>query len=556
VPKVTSPSKFRLTPLSLIRAVTKHPFLVSAVACSVASAGVALTLRLPSVYKAEALVLVDPQKVPEKFVASTVSEDVQDRLATISQEILSNTRLKDIIDDFHLYENQRAHHVLDDVLDMMRKDIEIRLEKGVGGNRPGAFRIIYQGSDPKVVAEVVNRITKLYITENYRSRESQAEGTSTFIQRQLDDARKELDTEEQAFSRYKLEHNLELPAQENGLIASMTRLQIELQGNQDATNRAQQEKLALEGSISAAEAAEISLQQGLKPGGSVSGSLGITDPSTSRLRESLQRELARLRLRYSDDHPDVKSLRKELAQARAREIAEAQGLAVSTADAIAENVGNQVPPALTAEQIRTHERLLALRVQLDAVVREIPLRLTEHGRIVSDLEAYQRRIEQLPVREQEMAALTRNYEFAKTVYRSLLDKKYAAEMATDLEKRQKAETFRVIDAAKTPQKAFKPKREVLFAGSILGALLLGILCAIGLELRSGVLLGGWELPPNTVILCEVPQSTVCASWAVDPNPPDSNVDERQHTWRRSLIFSSAVLSLLAVIVSYIVLQRL
>lgn len=553
---------FQLSPLSLLRSVAKHKASVLLIACTVAVAGIALTLRLPAVYKAEALVLVDPQKVPEKFVSSTVTEDIQDRMATINQEILSSTRLKEIIDDFNLYAKQRKTLTMEEVISMMRADIDIKLEKGLGGSRPGAFRVTYQGSDPNVVADVVNRITALYIKENYRSRSTQAAGTADFIQRQLNDAKIELDKQEQAVSAYKLQHNGQLPEQENSLIAAMSRLQMELQGNQDAVNRAQQEKLLLDSSISAAEAAEASLRQSPRSAASGLSSAGAADEGSParppRKSELLQNELAAARLRYSDDHPDVKRLRNQIAAYQALEQKEDAALARHPATSAKQSNPTLIEPAndaLTAERVRTHERVVSLKSQMALVLREIQKRTTERERILRDLASYEQRVEQLPVREQEMAALTRNYEFSKNIYRTLLDKKYAAEMATDLEKRQKAETFRILDPAKPPQKPFKPKREMLFGVSIFAGILIGIGCAIAQEVTAGVLLGSWELPAGTVILCEVPPGRATYAGGGPPSLPDAGMGEHPPSSRRAIISSSAALSLLVAIVAYFVFHR-
>jgi uncharacterized protein involved in exopolysaccharide biosynthesis len=118
---------------------------------------------------------------------------------------------------------------------------------------------------------------------------------------------------------------------------------------------------------------------------------------------------------------------------------------------------------------------------------------------------YEGRVQRLPLREQEMSALTRDYDIAKNNYSSLLDKKIAAEMAGDLERRQKAERFTILDPARTPEKPAKPKRPVLYAMSILGSLGLGIVFAMGKGLSRDRLLGEWELPKDVPILGRVPR---------------------------------------------------
>src|SRR5258708_7806932 len=144
----------QIGPLSIARILWKRKFLILICWVMVSSTVAVVVYRLPTLYTAEALILVDAQKIPEKFVTSTVSTDVQDRLASISQQILSSNRLKKIIEDFDLYRIEKKSAVQEEILDKMRQDITIKLERGWIGNRPGAFRIGYQGRDPAIVAQV------------------------------------------------------------------------------------------------------------------------------------------------------------------------------------------------------------------------------------------------------------------------------------------------------------------------------------------------------------------------------------------------------------------
>lgn len=537
------------SPRSLLRAAWKHKWLALSIAAIVAASGITVIYRLPAVYKADALILVDPQKIPERFVVSTVTQDAQDRLATISQEILSSTRLQKIIDDFHLYPNERKTHVPEEIIEIMRKDIDINLEKGLGGSRPGAFRITYQGPNPTVVAQVVNRITDLYIEENLRSREGRAEGTADFIDNELREAKQKLDQEDAAMSRYKVEHNGELPEQESSLIAMTTQLQMELQANQDATNRAQQNKIMLEASLSTAESMETNLKQ---PAAVDAGSNGGNDtaPLLSTLEKyqaevsDLQNQLATLRLRYSDEHPDVKRLRTRLANAQRLEQQEE-----ARRPAIAAQVPHATDPALnsrTAEIAQAHQRVNSLKSQIAATDRELKTRAADHDRILNSLNSYQRRIEQMPVREQEMAALRRDYDFSKTYYTSLLSKRAEADMATDLEKRQKAETFRVLDPARPPEKPFKPRRLLLSGVSVMVGLVLGLAFTIGMEVKRGVLLGEWELPAGTAVLGRVPYIVPSLEAVSHPDEFTQGKKERASLAHRLALLSSAMVLLLGV----------
>lgn len=521
---------------SVIRAISKHKALTIVVWLCLGAATLVAIHQLPALYRSEAVVLVDSQKIPEKYVSSTVNTEVQDRLATINQQILSSTRLKKIIEDFDLYHKERKSHVEEEIIDMMRKDVQIKLERGWTGNRPGAFRIAYQGPNATVVAEVVNRIANLYIEENLRSREVQAEGTYDFIENQLQTAKQQLDKMEAALSRYKLQHNGELPQQESTLAGALARLQTELQGNQDALNRAYQNKVMLESALRVLESAE----QAMTEINSRQPAAAPVRPAGKPVKRSdvIQAQIALLRVRYSDDHPDIKRLREELARMKQ---AEEEALAKSKPDPSAvpqdANIQAEAAPAEAAPgqpdmvAIEASQRRDSLKAQLKLANGEIASRTKERDRILRDIAAYQHKMERLPIREQELAGLTRDYEISKANYRSLLDKRLTAGMAADMERRQKSERFTILDPAKVSERPFSPNRPLL---SVLGcalALLIGLAAAVGVEWKADVFLGEWELTPGIPVIARVPLIALTAREAGT---------RRTRRWRVAVLGSAAL----------------
>lgn len=180
----------------------KWPLLGVWIILSVATVVVVQHVR--PTYRAEVVVLVDSQKIPERYVSSTVNTEIQDRLAAVSERILSFSNLKKVIDDFSLYRRDSQSLSAEELTDRMRKDINIKFDRGWTGNRSGAFRIAYSGEDPNVAAQVVNRLGVLFVDENLRAREVQAVGTEQFIVAQLAEAKKTLDHLEAKVSQYKL----------------------------------------------------------------------------------------------------------------------------------------------------------------------------------------------------------------------------------------------------------------------------------------------------------------------------------------------------------------
>ena len=514
-----TPATPALSRLSILRTIWKRKIRIAVVAVLFTICAVAVVRLLPPVYLAETVVLIDSQKIPEKFVSATVGDDLEERIASIRQTLLSGAELKKVIEEFGLYREERKTHFEEEILELMRKDISITLESAMPGTsktrRPGAFRIGYQGSDPTLVMQVANRLTDLYVDQNLKTREGQAAGTSEFLDTQLRDAKKHLDELEAAVSVYKLEHNGELPQQENALSGTLARLQIELEANRDAINRAQQTKIIMESNVNSMEA-NIATQAKAEqtppaedpaPGYSL---LPGQTTATGKASDALEVQLALLRSRFSENHPDVIRMRKAVENLKRFEAEKRALNAAAAANAQSADGGTTGKrPASTQlrespELTHTRNQVTGLKAQITGSDAELENRKAEQQRILRDIALNQHRIERLPVREQEMAQITRDYEMSKENYKSLLDKKMAAEMSLNMERRQQSERFVVLDRAQLPEKPIKPKKPLLYAGGSVAALLLALVLGFIAELRQNVFLGEWELPEGTPVLARLP----------------------------------------------------
>src|SRR3989441_1532220 len=291
--------------------------------------GMSLVAFLPNIYRSTATVLVDRQQVPEAFVRSTVTSALETRIHTISQEILSRSRLHALINHFGLYSDLRKRIPSEEVIERMRKDIKLEL-KGVEakGQREVtvAFTISYQGSDPSTVSLVTNTLASFYIEENLKARERQATGTAEFLKVQLGETKKRLDEQEQRVSEFKRRHIGELPQQMEANLGTLERLHTQLRLNADNQTRAAERRQALSNQLAEAESLLATPALAAQAGVSVSG----RPPSpfeTSEVRLAKAKEdLAKLRTQFSDKYPDVallaaevSALERELADAKSRD---------------------------------------------------------------------------------------------------------------------------------------------------------------------------------------------------------------------------------------------
>ena len=439
--------------------------------------------RLPPLYRASTLILVEPQRIPAAYVSSTVTSTVQERLSTISQQILSRTNLERIIVQFNLYQHQmpvsnrgpstdgrqqstgellryRFRQLMGRILPMfdqsvppmevlverMRKDIDVKV---MGGNN--AFSIAYVGSDPLTVMKVTNILASLFIDENLRIREQQAQGTSEFLANEHAEAKKELEKQENALKEFKEQRMGALPEQMTSNLRTLDRLQVELQTINDSLKSAEDRKILYQVQLADLEKQYTSM----KPGVSIDA--GLTS-LLSRI-EQLKEELSRLQALYKENYPDIALLKNQIL-----ELEEQLAHGGSSEQATKATASIQSP--LLSPSFISQRQVIA--TQLQALNSEIASLRAKQNRTTALIRDYENRVEVTFGHEQQLLDLTRDYEMSRQNYQALLQKRLNARISENLEKRQKAEQFRIIDPAKIPEKPYKPDRvKIIILGSLL-----------------------------------------------------------------------------------------
>ncbi len=456
------------------------------------------TSRLPNIYTSYTTIMVDPQKVPESYVRPTVTGDVRNRLGTLQQQILSATRLQKIIDSLALYPEERKVMVREDVISKMRGDINVSMVSGGGGQDLEAFRIMYSGREPRLVAQVTNQLASLFIEENLRAREQQATGTTEFLQNQLQETRKDLEAQETKLKDYRLKHIGEMPEQQTSDLQMLGQLRSELQIESEALSRAEQQKSLLQSMMAQGgpapvleldgEQAAASGSEGPKP----TNTQGTPAVAKSPLDAEKARLAALLARGYTDRHPDVQKLKAQIAEQEAAEQRQAKAAPAPAAPPAPVPAPAPAPQATEEPSVpkapKPRPRVAAnyvnpvLQSQLSTAQDEIAKHKQELERLRKSVAVYQAKLEAIPVREQEIADLVRDYEISKAHYTQLLGNQLSAETATQLELRQKGEKFSVLDSAQPAEKPSKPNRFLLNSGGALAGLVLGLLLTLVTEL--------------------------------------------------------------------------
>jgi polysaccharide chain length determinant protein (PEP-CTERM system associated) len=467
-----------------LRLLLHHKWWVLGVWLVVSAATVIYSYHLHDVFTSETLILVDPQRVPEAYVKSTVTGDVRNRLGTLSQQILSATRLGTIINDQKLYQEEKKKGMAhEDIITLMRSDISVHVVSDFGGGQDlQAFRIGYSGTDPQLVARVTNQIAELFINTNLEEREKQSTGTTEFLTNELADTRKKLEIQESKLRDFKLKHVGEMPKQETADLQLLGQAQAQLQIEADSLGRAEQQRNYYQ-SLLGQSAPVVDVDEGEQPGLHASGA---KTPHAVKQSVIDTAKLATLLTRYSEKHPDVQALKKQIEEDEAKEAKEAPP-APASADPSTTAASNPAPAAAAVRPVYrppvSHFNPV-LESQLKAVDAEIAKHKEEQQRLSKLVSSYQAKLEAIPYREQEITELERDYEMSKAHYSQLLDKQLSAQTATELEVRQKGEQFKILDYAQPAERPTKPNRIIINTVGCVAGLVLGLLLAIGKDFLS------------------------------------------------------------------------
>ena len=442
-------------------------------------------------YKSSALILVEQPTMPENFVAPNVNENLQDRLQSITQQILSRTRLITVIDTLHLYPKDQNQASEDARLDKMRKDIDIELVRDTRNNQITAFKISYSAPDPQVAQQVTTELTDLFIRENSKVRLQQSQGTTKFMESQLEEARQRLaESRRRRFGPSKEPTMGALPSQQNSNLQILAGLQSQLQNEQDTLNTARQQHAYLEAQLDQYRTSRGTLRAEPLPSNVVA-----LDQELNRLNS----QLADLSSRYTDQYPDIQRLKVQIAstQKLRDELASSKNKGKDESSADPSTLTS--PISQVQGQLKSNQLEIANREQ---AITDLKARINE----------YQGRLNLQPTTEQELAELTRGYEQSKSNYDELLHKKNESEMATSLEQMEQGERFTILDAPTLPMAPDFPNR-LKFCGIGLGlGLVFGAIVAGGFELMDDRLHGEKEIKGllPTAVIAEIPQVTIPA----------------------------------------------
>ena len=523
-------------PLDIATMAWRHRWLIVLSLFVGTYAGLVVSSRLRDMYQSEMLIQVVPQRISDNYVRSTVTMRTEERLNSLSKQVMSRTELERLIEQMDLYPQDRDEKPMQDVVLMMRSKIELEPVRSQRDSREtDAFYIRFTYPDRGIATKVTERLGALFINVNAQDRGDVARATSTFLQAQLREARQRLEATERRLEHFRERNAGRLPTQLDSNMQAIRGTQMELQALVESTARDRDRKLMLERLYADAQI-EVPAALPTPPplqvaSGATPQPADVVIPSGVTAQQQLsgaKEQLARLELRLRPEHPDILRTKRLILELEQR-VAEDTVRAANTAPA--------EPAPLTQEQIARRDRIQQMRAEIESIQRQLEFKEKEEQRVRGTIADYQRRIEQVPGVESEWIALTRDYDTQQTSYKDLLAKSEQSKVAAELERGEIAEQFRVLDPARPPVRPIGLVRLQINGIGAIAGVVLGVLFAALLELLDTTFHSAQEV----IDVLKIP---VIARVPYIPNDSDR---QRQ---QRTRMFASAAASVTVILGGY------
>jgi polysaccharide chain length determinant protein (PEP-CTERM system associated) len=447
-------------------------FTVLAVACTTS----VVALKLPDFYKTETTIGVDPQKVSDAYIPSTVTSSVADRLSVIRQQALSPSRLRRLIQQLGLYKNEIAQKGEDAVIDKAQTSVSLEVIDNGGGMRLSAFKVGFTDGDPQVAARMANGLADSIISENTKARRKQFSGTTTFLDHEVEETKKQLDAKQAEVNRIQSENLADLPESQQFHIQKVSNLNEQLRQLQDRINNDQTQKMLLQSSAGNDHPAVDADSNGsASEGTSVSSS--AANPDQIQIQK-LETKLAELRIKYGPSHPDVRSVQKDLDALKAKVAKEEQQ------EAKAKVPEDNSAAAVESKSATKSRRNPVLEAEINKYDQDIAEANKQREAIQKEIDFHNSKLQTGPIFAQRIANVMRDYHSLETQYSHLYSQKLTAGMAEELDDKQEGEHYFIMDTAPVPTSPAGPKRALIMLAGLFGGLAAGIALSLAKELTA------------------------------------------------------------------------
>jgi len=414
---------YELTLHDYIDILRRRALLMIAVFIIIAVTATSIAVLLPPVYQSSGTILIESQQISSEFIASSVTGFASERIEVIKQRVMTRENLLRIIRKYNLFQNATNSRVTSELIDDLRRRINISLlNTDLGGRRRGratiAFSIAFEDRYAEQAYRVTSELVTLFLDENIKSRVERATETTEFLSQEAKRLKSDLEKMESLVAAYKQENADALPEHLGLKVDILQRTEATL-AELDRDYQATKNELAR---------LDLELTAAMK-GKGFAGEMSELEKLKAAYREAA--------INYTDTHPTIRALKRKIAQLEKNEISEPEA--------------TNTPEQNTALVFKiktlistTKDRLTSLQAQ------RAPLREK-----ITDLE---KQIIKTPQVELGLSSLLRDHSNAKKKYEEIQSKELGAQIAENLEGENKSERFSLIDPPFLADKPIKPNR--------------------------------------------------------------------------------------------------
>lgn len=552
-------AQYELTARDYVAILTRRRAAFLAAFAGVIVAALLLSFLLPSMYRSNATILIEQQEIPPELVRSTITSYADQRIQTINQRVMTGENLLGIVEKFDLYPNKRKRLAREELLDEVRKNISLKIvsaevmdpRRGVPTNATIAFTLGFEDENPNNAFRVTNELTSLYLNKNLQTRSDLAKDATVFLGEEADRLQREVADLESKLAAFKEKHGNALPEMFEVNIQLIERTQRDLEEVDRSLRTNEDRNVYLE--------SELALQNPYQSMVSDTGERMLSP--TDRIK-ALQSELASKLGVYSEEHPDVKRLRDELAGLRAevsdverrRELMAQIDAKKADLAAIRERYSDEHPEvkvlraqvdaliALMGDAVvddrlaaaPTNPAYVQLKAQLDSVKLEREGLIARKRSLANKLEDVESRMQRAPQIEKEYRELSFSLQNANTKYLEVRNKSMEARLGESLETDRKGERFTLIDPAQVPEKPVSPNRVLILSVGLVLAIIAGFVTVAAYESLDQRVFGAQMV---TALLGVAPLGVI---------PIIATIEERSKSTRTRWIAAGAAVALVAV----------
>jgi succinoglycan biosynthesis transport protein ExoP len=413
----------------------------------------AITFLLPPIYQSEGVILIESQEIPRDLVRSTVTSYAEQQIQVIKQRILTTSRILETLDKHKVYQDERDSSTVSLLVEKFRSAVNVEMinanvidpTRGRAQRASIAFRVSFMDESPDIAQQVANELVTMFLDENVKTRTNKAAETVSFLNDEADKMQKTVQNLEEKIADFKLEFGDSLPELLQFNLSMIENLEEKIRTHKSESIRLSDQIHYLNLELA-----------GMDP--YVASNEGVTILSSQVRLAQLQSELSSLQNKYSESHPDIKRLNREIEAVKKEVAADALFQPEENMDEISNPLYRQI------------------KMKIDAAEKELVRTNVEHRKLQAEVKEYQRRVSRTPEVQRSYDDLTRDYESTKRKYQELRAKQLEADVAQNLESENKAESFTLIEPPLRPTESVKPNRpKLLMVGLFLsGAISVGL----------------------------------------------------------------------------------